>query len=67
MIKHVHQGSAFPDLRDRLPQHGADTGRDPDNFILSTDVELVILDVSVKDAKGGYVSGLMAETFRVYD
>jgi Ca-activated chloride channel homolog len=50
-----------------LPQQGTDAGRDPDDLIISTDVELVILDVSVKDAKGGYVSGLAAEDFRVYD
>jgi len=34
-------------------------------FSISTDVELVQLEVSVKDAKGGYVSGLTKENFRV--
>jgi hypothetical protein len=31
-------------------------------FKISTDVELVLLDVSVKDPKGGYVSGLNKES-----
>ena len=44
-----------------------DANRDSGNLVISTDVELVILDVSVKDAKGGYVSGLAAENFRVYE
>src|SRR5579872_7235654 len=40
---------------------------DSTGLTISTDVKLVILDVSVKDAKGGYVSGLAADNFRVYD
>jgi Ca-activated chloride channel homolog len=40
---------------------------DESDFTISTDIELVILDVSVKDAKGGYVSGLGKEDFRVYE
>jgi VWFA-related protein len=36
-------------------------------FTLSTDVNLVILDAGVKDTRGGYVSGLVKENFRVYD
>jgi Ca-activated chloride channel family protein len=35
------------------------------DFRISTDVELVLLDVSVKDAKGGYVSGLTKDDFHV--
>jgi Ca-activated chloride channel family protein len=34
-------------------------------FNISTDVELVLLDVSVKDATGGYVSHLTKDDFRV--
>ncbi len=34
---------------------------------ISTDVKLVILDVSAKDTKGGYVSGLTIDNFQVYD
>jgi Ca-activated chloride channel homolog len=34
-------------------------------FKISTDVELVLLDVSVKDPKGGYVSGLAKEDFQI--
>jgi Ca-activated chloride channel homolog len=36
-------------------------------YKISTHVELVLLDVSVKDAKGGYVSGLTKENFRIYE
>src|SRR5262245_36987681 len=36
-------------------------------FTLSADVHLVILDAGVKDAHGGYVSGLTKENFRVHD
>ena len=36
-------------------------------FRISTDVELVLLDVSVKDPKGGYVSGLTKEDFQIYE
>jgi Ca-activated chloride channel family protein len=34
-------------------------------FRISTDVELVLLDVSVKDPKGGYVSGLTKADFQI--
>src|ERR1700683_2409272 len=37
----------------------------PSEFKISTDVELVLLDVSVKDPKGGYVSGLTKEDFQI--
>jgi Ca-activated chloride channel family protein len=40
---------------------------DSTEFTISTDVELVVLDISVKDTKGGYVSGLARENFRVYE
>ncbi len=36
-------------------------------FRISTDVELVLLDVSVKQAKGGYVSGLTKGNFQIYE
>src|SRR5260370_17668743 len=36
-------------------------------FKISTDVELVLLDVSVKQAKGGYASGLGKENFQIYE
>ena len=38
-----------------------------DDYKISTSVELVLLDVSVKDPKGGYVSGLTKDQFRVYE
>lgn len=43
------------------------TDADIGNVIISADVELVILDVSVQDAKGGYVSDLAARDFLVYE
>jgi len=36
-----------------------------DAFTISTDVELVLLDVSVKDSKGGYVSDLEKDNFSI--
>jgi Ca-activated chloride channel homolog len=36
-------------------------------FKLSARAELVLLDVSVKDAKGGFVSNLKKENFQVYE
>ena len=36
-------------------------------FTLTADVDLVLLDVSVKGAKGGYLSGLTKDNFQVYE
>jgi Ca-activated chloride channel homolog len=36
-------------------------------FTLTAHAELVLLDVSVKEAKGGYVSGLTKANFQVYE
>src|SRR5277367_5237191 len=36
-------------------------------FKLTANAELVLLDVSVKEAKGGYVSNLKKENFQVYE
>ncbi len=36
-----------------------------DDFQISTEVDLVLLDVSVKDAKGGYVADLSKDNFRI--
>jgi Ca-activated chloride channel family protein len=44
-------------------QHSPETGE----FKISTDVDLVLLDVSVKEAKGGYVSGLTKDNFHLYE
>lgn len=35
------------------------------DFRISTDVDLVLLDISVKDAKGGYVSNLTGDRFKI--
>jgi Ca-activated chloride channel homolog len=38
---------------------------DPPDFVIRSDVRLVLLDVSVKDRDGGWVSGLSKDDFRV--
>jgi len=40
---------------------------DSNDFKLSSEVELVLLDVSVKGPDGGFISGLKKEDFRVFD
>lgn len=40
---------------------------DPNDFRISSEVDLVLLDVSVKDSKGGFVSGLPKESFKIYE
>lgn len=40
---------------------------DPNEFRVSSEVELVLLDVSVKDSAGGFVSGLTKDHFRVFE
>jgi len=40
---------------------------DPNEFRVKSDVELVLLDVSVKDREGGFVSGLVKDHFKVFD
>jgi Ca-activated chloride channel homolog len=37
------------------------------NFTIQTTSRLVLLDVSVKDASGGFVSGLSKDAFKVYE
>ena len=40
---------------------------EPSDFTLRTTSRLVLLDVSVKDASGGFVSGLNKEDFKIYE
>ena len=40
---------------------------DPNEFRVSSEVDLVLLDVSVKDAKGGFVSDLKKENFKIWE
>ena len=42
----------------------SDAGKD---FTISADVQLVVLDVSVRDKDGGFVSGLERNQFKVYE
>jgi Ca-activated chloride channel family protein len=44
-----------------------DTTTPAGEFKISTDVVMVLLDVSVKDPRGGYVSGLSKDDFQVYE
>jgi VWFA-related protein len=39
----------------------------PEDLTFTSDVELVLLDVSVKDSRGGFVSGLTKNQFRVHE
>ena len=39
----------------------------PDAFAISSDVDVVLLDVSVKDSRGGFASGLEKDHFRVLE
>lgn len=38
---------------------------DPPDFVIRSDVRLVLLDVSVKDRDGGWVAGLSKDNFRI--
>jgi Ca-activated chloride channel family protein len=40
---------------------------DENDFKISSEVDLVLLDVSVKDSKGGFVTGLDKEKFRIIE
>jgi len=51
-----------------VPSHAsAQASRPSGEFKISTDVDLVLLDVSVKQAKGGYASGLNKDNFQIYE
>jgi Ca-activated chloride channel homolog len=43
------------------------TEEEPGNFVLHSEVRLVLLDVSVKNRQGGFVSGLGKENFSVFE
>jgi Ca-activated chloride channel homolog len=45
----------------------ADSKAAPEPFTLQTTSRLVLLDVSVKDASGGFVSGLTKDDFKVFE
>lgn len=52
----------------RQPATGQNTGAaGGQEFTISDDVNLVLLDVSVRDPKGGFVSGLPKEDFTVFE
>jgi Ca-activated chloride channel family protein len=45
----------------------ASPGEVQDNYLLHSEVRLVLLDVSVESRDGGFVSGLSKENFRVFE
>jgi len=45
----------------------AHAGEQPQGFVIHSDVRLVLLDVSVKDRDGGFVSGLSKDNFAVLE
>lgn len=49
-----------------IPPPPAASDAEPD-FKITSDVELVLLDVSVKNPKGGFVSGLKQSDFKIYE
>ena len=42
-------------------------GQDPGSYLISVDVDLVVLPVTVRDRQGQPVLGLLAADFRVYE
>jgi Ca-activated chloride channel family protein len=55
------------DLSSTFPFSHVSTPTDPDAFRLNATSDLVMLDVSVKDLKGGFVSGLTKDKFKIFD
>ncbi len=47
--------------------HTAAKATDQENFTIQTTSRLVLLDVSVKDSSGGFVSGLTKDNFKVFE
>src|SRR5208283_4457228 len=43
------------------------TGDDDEPFVIKSDVELVLLDVAVKNNKGVFVTGLERQNFEVFE
>jgi len=58
------QGNPPATVQDNPPAPAQDTGEE---FTIHSDVDRVLLDVSVKDSKGGFVSGLDKAAFRVLE
>jgi VWFA-related protein len=59
---------AFFAQRETAPQQAKlNSTQTPQDFTIQTTSRLVLLDVSVKDPKGGFVSGLTKDDFKVYE
>lgn len=50
----------------RLLGQSSSASKDGD-FVIHAEVQRVLLDISVKDKEGGFVSGLLKENFRVFE
>jgi Ca-activated chloride channel family protein len=62
------QPQAPPDVKQEFPlSANISTPIDPNAFRLMSNVDVVLLDVSVKDTRGGFASGLTKEQFHVFD
>jgi Ca-activated chloride channel homolog len=61
MMMAAGAGSAFSSLFADAPADAQD------NYILRSEVRLVLLDVSVESRDGGFVSGLTKENFKVFE
>jgi VWFA-related protein len=55
-----------PEKSDAAKKPDANVGKEPE-FKIRSDVELVLLDASVKDSGGGFVSGLTKEDFKIFE
>jgi Ca-activated chloride channel family protein len=63
-----HSVPLAPDVSRRFPlSANLTTPQDPNAYKLSTNVDLVLLDVSVKDTSGGFVSGLSKDQFKIFE
>lgn len=50
-----------------VPKQAPPSSDSEQDFTIRADVKLVLLDVSVKDSNGGFVSGLTKDNFTVYE
>jgi len=53
--------------RGQVPATAANASPEQGNYTIETTSRLVLLDVSVKDSAGGFVSGLSKDNFKVFE
>lgn len=59
--------AAFVGTATQRSARSASSPSNPDVYTISDNVNLVLLDVCVKDSRGGYVTGLTKDDFRVFE